>query len=331
MVNESGEEEKSENVVRLLSLEESVSHGDHVEIFDTWQDQSSPYAVVASGAFRRAIGFPDRKPGKRVPVWREFSQEQRVIIRFVVRDWMCRQPEQQRIFVTGGLPNLGNWQQDKVFELTNTVDAVWEGEVLVPQDKFPFTYKYAINNDKGLILETGESRLASLHSEEDVQDSPVLVVLEDGHFRHEKLWKGSGVAVPVFSLRSERSVGVGEFLDLKLLVDFCAKIGFDVVQILPVNDTSVHRMWWDSYPYSSLSVFALHPIYVKLEALTDELPREIKREIEQANMNLNKAELDYDGTYTTKMKLARAIYELNGMETLKVKNSFTERFSCVDS
>jgi len=62
-------------------------------------------------------------------------------------------------------------------------------------------------------------------------------------------WRGTGVAVPVFSIRSTHSVGAGEFLDLKVVVDLAAKTGMRLVQLLPVNDTSVNMMWWDSYPY----------------------------------------------------------------------------------
>lgn len=62
-------------------------------------------------------------------------------------------------------------------------------------------------------------------------------------------WRGAGVAVPMFSVRSEDDVGVGEFLDLKLLTDWAVDSGLHLVQLLPVNDTSVHKMWWDSYPY----------------------------------------------------------------------------------
>lgn len=67
-------------------------------------------------------------------------------------------------------------------------------------------------------------------------------------------WRGAGVAVPMFSVRSEDDVGVGEFLDLKLLVDWSVDSGLHLVQLLPVNDTSVHKMWWDSYPYRYASI-----------------------------------------------------------------------------
>jgi 4-alpha-glucanotransferase len=66
-------------------------------------------------------------------------------------------------------------------------------------------------------------------------------------------WRGAGVALPVFSVRSTESVGAGEFLDLNLVVDMAAKTGMRLVQLLPVNDTSVNMMWWDSYPYRYLS------------------------------------------------------------------------------
>lgn len=62
-------------------------------------------------------------------------------------------------------------------------------------------------------------------------------------------WRGAGVAIPVFALRSNDDIGVGEYLDLKLLVDLSVKSGFHLIQLLPVNDTSVNGMWWDSYPY----------------------------------------------------------------------------------
>lgn len=67
-------------------------------------------------------------------------------------------------------------------------------------------------------------------------------------------WRGAGVAVPVFSIRSTHSVGAGEFLDLELVVDMAAKTGMRLVQLLPVNDTSVNMMWWDSYPYRYVGI-----------------------------------------------------------------------------
>ncbi len=71
-----------------------------------------------------------------------------------------------------------------------------------------------------------------------------------------------GLAVPLFSLYSAHSCGIGEFPDLLPLLDWCTSIGLDVVQLLPLNDTG-----WDTSPYNALSAFALNPIHIGLSSL----------------------------------------------------------------
>jgi 4-alpha-glucanotransferase len=71
-----------------------------------------------------------------------------------------------------------------------------------------------------------------------------------------------GIALPLFSLRNPQSSGIGEFLDLIPMIEWCSKIGFDVIQLLPLNDSGS-----DSSPYSAQSAEALHPIYLSLTAL----------------------------------------------------------------
>ena len=73
-------------------------------------------------------------------------------------------------------------------------------------------------------------------------------------------WRAAGVCVPVFALRSAESWGIGDFGDLKRMVDWAASVGLRVVQLLPVNDTTASHTWADSYPYNALSVFALNPL-----------------------------------------------------------------------
>ncbi|CAG9464665.1 unnamed protein product [Pedinophyceae sp. YPF-701] len=97
--------------------------------------------------------------------------------------------------------------------------------------------------------------------------APVLVVVNDGHVRYQDNWKGAGICVPVFSLRSETSAGCGDFEDVKKLVDLAVRCGMKLIQLLPVNDTQVHNDWRDSYPYSCTSVYALHPLYLSIEVL----------------------------------------------------------------
>lgn len=89
------------------------------------------------------------------------------------------------------------------------------------------------------------------------------------HWHTIGLKQHHGIAVPLFSLHSELSCGIGEYLDLQYVVDFCVQVGMDVIQLLPLNDTGGGKS-----PYSALSSNALHPIYLSLYALegVEEVP-----------------------------------------------------------
>ena len=76
--------------------------------------------------------------------------------------------------------------------------------------------------------------------------------------------KMTGISVPVGALRTKKSFGIGEFLDIIPFADFCKKASLKVIQLLPVNDTGT-----ESSPYSALSASALHPIYISIESLPE--------------------------------------------------------------
>ncbi|NGX31260.1 MAG: 4-alpha-glucanotransferase [Chlamydiae bacterium] len=71
-----------------------------------------------------------------------------------------------------------------------------------------------------------------------------------------------GFCIPLFSLRTKTSLGIGEFLDLLPLIDWCAKLSMDVIQLLPINDTGTEKS-----PYSAISSLALNPVYISLHVL----------------------------------------------------------------
>lgn len=73
----------------------------------------------------------------------------------------------------------------------------------------------------------------------------------------------AGVAVPLFSLYSKNSSGIGELTDLNLLADWCLKTGISIIQLLPLNDVGS-----DFAPYNSVSSFALDPMYLNLNDLS---------------------------------------------------------------
>ncbi len=107
-------------------------------------------------------------------------------------------------------------------------------------------------------------------------------------------WKGAGVAVPVFSLKSKCSFGIGDFSDIKLLAEWCSKVGLKMIQILPINDTRTDNSWDNSYPYKAISTKALHPICLnpyKIGLLDDENDRNYFEQ--QRNILNNKDYVDY--------------------------------------
>lgn len=104
-----------------------------------------------------------------------------------------------------------------------------------------------------------------------------------------------GTLVPVFSLRSKESFGVGDFGDLRKMIDFVAETGQRVLQILPINDTTTTHTWLDSYPYSCISIFALHPQYADFTQLPKLSDAGKRKRYEQLREELNAlTQIDYE-------------------------------------
>lgn len=129
-------------------------------------------------------------------------------------------------------------------------------------------------------------------------------------------WKGAGVAVPVFSLRSARDFGVGEFRDLRELVDWAAQTGQSVIQLLPINDTTKGGDGKDSYPYSAVSAFALHPQYIDLED-AGVVPDEAFKALRDSLNALDK--IDYERVNDAKNRYLRKLYRESGAAVLRRK------------
>jgi len=119
-------------------------------------------------------------------------------------------------------------------------------------------------------------------------------------------FRGAGTAIPVFALRSDDDFGVGEFNDLKGMVDWAVRTGQKIIQLLPVNDTSRKGAWGDSYPYNPISSFALHPIYIHLQDVGVKADAEFKKEQKELNKGYF---LDYPKVIKAKMRHLRAAFE----------------------
>ncbi|KAF3326219.1 4-alpha-glucanotransferase DPE2 [Carex littledalei] len=306
---------------RKLELPQGVKEGDVVEIHDLWQDASE--GLFLKSAFKHVIfGGTDEleKETQTSHISQNLGKDQQdnVVVQFVISCPLL--DAGTNVCVTGGISNLGNWRCQDGLKLSYTKDSLWKADLILNSS---CTYKYCQINEGGCALEVGPNRELAIDS--GSTNLPNFFVLSDGPFR-EAPWRGAGVAIPMFSVRSDEDLGVGEFLDLKLLVDWAVKSGFHLVQLLPVNDTSVHKMWWDSYPYSSLSVFALHPLYLRVQALSADIPEEIMKEILTEKEALDKKDVDYEATMAVKLSIAKKIFNLEKEKVLS-SSSFQKFFS----
>ncbi|MBR6180817.1 MAG: 4-alpha-glucanotransferase [Prevotella sp.] len=173
----------------------------------------------------------------------------------------------ESVGICGSHPAMGSWSPSRFLRMNPVGDGEWMLSVNIEGMPLPLEYKYVVVDDKTNHLvswEEGDNR--STHDVE-MRDGEVLVLYGDALRVCEAEWKAAGVAVPVFSLRSERSCGVGDFGDLPALVDWAVDAGLKVVQLLPVADTTTMHSWTDSHPYNVISAFALHPHYLALDQL----------------------------------------------------------------
>ena len=212
----------------------------------------------------------------------------------------------QGVAIMGNINELGNWDPAKKVEMDDSEFPIWRAAINVKANEI-FEYKYAVyDKTTGQIvdLEYGENRHVW-----GVQEG-VTVMQNDRNFRRtQPRWKGAGVAIPVFSLRTEEGFGIGEFPDLKKMADWAVMTGMKMIQTLPINDTTLTHTNRDSYPYSPVSVFALHPIYINIEKMGRLTPAQ-KKKYNAAKEAFNALTIaDYQNVYDEKMVYFKALYK----------------------
>lgn len=223
--------------------------------------------------------------------------------------------------VCGAGNGLGDWNPHKAIRMNDNKFPVWEVNVKYSPLVFPAEYKFVIL-DKG----TGEVRGWEASSNRLLDPGTVKkdeqVIIDGLRFANPRGdWKGAGTAIPVFSIRTENDFGVGDFLDIKKMVDWCAMTGQKVLQILPINDTTMTGTWVDSYPYKANSTFALHPMFLSLWSVGT-LKNEERRDYYHAlAAELNTlSDVDYERVNNGKMEYLREIYAEQGSTTRKRKD-----------
>lgn len=170
----------------------------------------------------------------------------------------------ETLAIVGEGDYLGNWDPAKAIRLNDAHFPIWEINLPFDKVEIPFEYKFVILNEEGKCTgwEAMNNRLFGIVPKSFDEQ----IVIDGTRFSNPKPgWKGAGTAIPVFSIRSNDDFGVGDFIDIKLMADWCHKTGQNILQILPINDTTMTGTWVDSYPYKANSIFALHPMYLRLE------------------------------------------------------------------
>lgn len=226
----------------------------------------------------------------------------------------------QKLVLCGSSKILGDWSIESALQLAPVKGGDWQIAINATQIKKVQEYKLAIYDEVSKTIvhwEEGENRILNPLDSSVKSD---LVKVESIAYRHGWMnWKAAGVAIPVFSLRSNDSFGIGEFSDLKKMVDWAALTGQKLIQILPINDTTITHSWTDSYPYNAISIYALHPIYLGLKAypLKDETLFKTYSD-EAASLNVLK-EVDYDKVLDLKRRYIKDFFSESGANTLKSK------------
>ena len=238
------------------------------------------------------------------------------IVRLIVRAPQLRDGE--RLGVLGADKALGAWDVQKILPMTQHTYNEWVADIDAAHlegSHLEFKFVAFRNAKDELLWETSMNRTVDLP--EMKAGELVSYELDQAFFAlyNRKL---AGTLVPVFSLRTRKSAGIGDFGDLKTMIDFVASTGQKVLQLLPINDTTITHTWTDSYPYSCISVFAIHPQYANLHALPELKDAKARAEAEKTCAELNALDkIDYEKVNDFKINYLRQIFNQEGEKMMK--------------
>ena len=238
------------------------------------------------------------------------------IVRLIVRAPQLHDGE--RLGVLGADKALGAWDVQKILPMTQHTYNEWVADIDAAHlegSHLEFKFVAFRNAKNELLWETSMNRTVDLP--EMKAGELVSYELDQALFAlyNRKL---AGTLVPVFSLRTRKSAGIGDFGDLKTMIDFVASTGQKVLQLLPINDTTITHTWTDSYPYSCISVFAIHPQYANLHALPELKDAKARAEAEKTRAELNALDkIDYEKVNDFKINYLRQIFNQEGEKMMK--------------
>lgn len=305
--------------------------GDYKEVTYCYRVVESGSALYESGASRHSLisekagkvvfndswqGFDDMTPFLSIPFTDVFYKHKTANVVYgrkskeiVIRITAPLTTSAEDVFIVGNIDELGAWDTDRSLKMNYIGGGRWEVSLKFNES---FEYKFIRKSVSGVEWESGDNH----RFDSPVPEQHTTLVVEHSAVSFAPRYpRVAGVAIPVFSLRSKNSYGIGDFLDIKLLVKWAAETGQKVIQLLPVNDTTSTKTWTDSYPYSGISIMALHPIYLNLKDMGVPEDKSVKTAFERSRKKLNSLlQVDYEGVLALKMNYAKVIYEEKGDE-----------------
>ena len=286
-------------------------------VFDNWNDIPVDNAFFSS-AFTHSI-YARKSPKKTVQAAKAGSILIQVKSASIAPD--------EVLAISGSCKALGEWDIKKTVKMNDCLFPTWTAVLDATKMGGEFEYKFVILDAKSGEVKAWENRSNRHFIVPQTADCDAIVIADTQVTASTRTWKGAGVAVPVFSLRSEKSFGVGDFADIRLLVDWAAATEQRIIQILPINDTTMTGSWQDSYPYSANSIYALHPQYLRLDEVGFLKDKERIVYYEQTRKELNAlADVDYERVNRFKNEYLKEIFEQDGATTL-VSKEFLKFFN----
>lgn len=306
-VEREGRAVKTEWLMIKHQLEVNAKKAAVYTLYDHWKAMPE-YAFLYSSAFTDCINH-------QVPQVMKPETGSK-IVRLIVRAPQLRDGE--RLGVLGADKALGAWDVQKILPMTQHTYNEWVADIDATHlegSHLEFKFVAFRNAKNELLWENSMNRTVDLP--EMKAGELVSYELDQAFFAlyNRKL---AGTQVPVFSLRTRKSAGIGDFGDLKTMIDFVASTGQKVLQLLPINDTTITHTWTDSYPYSCISVFAIHPQYVDLHALPELKDAKARAEAEKTRAELNALnKIDYEKVNDFKINYLRQIFNQEGEKMMK--------------
>ncbi|MFA6677297.1 MAG: 4-alpha-glucanotransferase [Bacteroidales bacterium] len=240
-----------------------------------------------------------------------------------------------QIFIAGNTPDLGQWNLDLAIPLVATGGSRYEVNIdlskieknspdaqAIPDIEYKFFKK---SKDNAIEWENGENHKLYIY---DIRKDETFIKEHSSTGFNIAYPKFKGVAVPVFSLRTKNSAGIGEFNDIKKLADWAVLSDNKIIQLLPINDTFSTGTWTDSYPYKGISVMALHPIYINIKSLGSFPNKNIESKYNKERKKLNELKrIDYEAVFNFKKEYLHIMYKSHGksvLESRRFKNFLKE-------